>query len=75
MPVKTLTPLTVHVTCGEKTCASEPGQFCVFFGSVRFGTKSVCRLFPSEDHSYTKLEEDYSGGWIQRRTACLNSQK
>lgn len=61
--------LSIEIECGELTCASEPGKFCPFVGSVKMGTKTVCRLFPSEDKSYTVLED--KDGWVQKCPACL----
>ena len=63
--------LAISITCGELTCASEPGKFCRFSGTRRFGTEFVCMLFPSED-SFTHLV--IKNGWAQRCNACLASQ-
>lgn len=60
--------IKLNLDCGESTCASEPGKFCQFFGSMRFGTIAVCRLFPSDDGAQTELFE--KDGWIQRCEAC-----
>jgi hypothetical protein len=65
--------LKIDIECGEKTCASEPGKFCEFFGSMKFGQVPVCRLFPSiDDNPYTILED--KDGWTQRCTRCLDSE-
>jgi hypothetical protein len=67
--------LKVDIECGEKTCASEAGKFCEFFGSIKFGQVPVCTLFPSgEENRYSPhtilVEKD---GWTQRCTKCLDS--
>lgn len=72
--------LKIQISCGEKTCASEPGKFCRFFGSINFGSTPVCVLFPSEDNSYTKLfqNEDKDSkifGWTERCKSCLNIEE
>jgi hypothetical protein len=65
--------LNFKIECGEKTCASEPGKFCNFFGATHFGQRAVCRLFPSEEGSHTKLEE--KDGWMQRCIMCVQNSK
>lgn len=62
--------LRIPIVCGATTCASEPGVFCRFLGSIRFGSVPVCTLFPSTLESYTFLETDTPDGWIQRCDAC-----
>jgi hypothetical protein len=65
--------LKVDIECGLETCASVPGKFCEFFGSIKFGQVSVCRLFPSvDDNPYTILVE--KDGWTQRCRRCLDSE-
>ena len=63
----------IQINCGETTCASEPGKFCNFFGTMRFGTSPLCRLFPSENDAYTPLTE--KDGWVQRCEQCISSTK
>ena len=64
--------LTIEIECGENTCASKPGQFCKYMGSVKFGQVPVCCLFPSEkETSWTLLEE--KDGWVQRCKPCIDS--
>ena len=60
--------LEIIIECGEHTCASEPGKFCRFLGSMRFGTIPLCLLFPDRESSHTLLEE--KDGWLQRCDAC-----
>lgn len=64
--------LRIPIKCGEQTCASKPGEFCQFLGTVRFGSVPVCRLFPSHIDSHTFLEE--ADGWIQRCDACKEAK-
>lgn len=61
--------LNILIECGEKTCASSPGKFCKYLWVRRFGTESVCSLFPSEPDTCTVL--DAEDGWTQRCQACL----
>ena len=61
--------ITLKVDCGETTCASTPGNFCQFFGTMRFGTVPLCRLFPSIGDTFTELHE--KDGWVQRCASCI----
>lgn len=65
--------LRIPITCGEKTCASEPGKFCTFVGTNHFGTVWVCTLFPDGEATSTTLVEE--GGWLQRCEACLKHEE
>lgn len=53
--------LELKINCGEKTCASKPGEFCRFF-LHSFGTPS-CFLFGT-------LWDD-EDGWVRRHEDCL----
>jgi hypothetical protein len=64
--------LAVHIECGKHTCASEPGKFCQFAGTIKFGSTYVCRLFPG-DGSYTLLKD--KDGWLQRTRACMEAER
>jgi hypothetical protein len=61
--------LNIEIECGGNTCASEPGKFCRFLGTTHFGTRPVCRLFPTPEDSHASLKE--KDGWVQRCKACL----
>lgn len=61
--------LALDIECGERTCAVTRGVFCRFLGSVKCGQVPVCRLFPSDDHTYTLLDD--VDGWVQRCEECL----
>jgi len=65
--------LSIH--CGELTCASEPGKFCQFLGSMKLGQIPVCMLFPSKDGSHTVLKnnKDNGEGWTLRCRDCLQN--
>ena len=65
--------LEIEISCGRTTCATEPGKFCRFTGTARFGTITVCSLFPSDKHSYTELKD--VDGWIIRCEDCMNGEK
>lgn len=54
----------LEVTCGELTCASDPGNFCQFVRTERFGTQWVCGLFDRP------LFDD-ENGWLKRCDQCL----
>lgn len=68
----TLKIIKIEIKCGENTCASAPGVFCRFLGTVRFGAVSVCRLFPDHTDSHTVLDE--VDGWVQRCDACKEAK-
>lgn len=65
--------ITIELQCGKNTCASEPGKFCQFLGTVRFGTIDVCRLFPDEDTAWTRLH--HVNGWLHRCHACILAER
>lgn len=65
--------VVINIRCGERTCARTAGEFCQYFGSIRFGMVPVCRLFPSDDNSYTELEA--VDGWTLRCKDCLTLTK
>lgn len=65
--------LTIRIECGKKTCAKEPGKFCKFFGTKKFGSIPTCCLFPSEDQIYTELE--VVNDWTVRCQACLDAEE
>ena len=71
--------LTIGIECADKTCAVEPGKFCKYLGSRRFGTVFVCSLFPGEPLllAYPKVYTDLHDldGWVQRCPACLAAEK
>lgn len=72
--------LVLIIESGEKTCASEPGQFCLFFGSQKFGMQPVCMLFPDSEGPHTKLvvagtEDPTEGGWVLRCPSCLEAEE
>ena len=48
---------------GKKTCAVEPGKFCRFMYTKRFGTEPVCHLFGAN-----LFDVD---GWVNRCPECL----
>jgi hypothetical protein len=70
------TAINFVIDCGEKTCATEPGKFCKFFGTKKFGIIPVCVLFPSDIGAFTVLREGNglsigSGFWTLRCNECL----
>lgn len=67
--------LAIDVQCGEKTCATEPGKFCQYVGSRRFGTQPVCLLFPGNNAAHTDLFPIEDTGWLRRCAPCLAAEK
>jgi hypothetical protein len=73
-----MTIIQFEIKCGEESCAREEGKFCRFLGSRKFGSVSVCLLFPSknpgrkESGASTSLEE--KNGWVLRCLACLDAE-
>lgn len=53
--------LVFEIECGEKTCASQKGNFCRFFRGL-----NSCYLFGS---LFDK------NGWVQRHEDCLRMAK
>lgn len=67
------TRITLEIECGETTCAIEPGRFCRFLGSKKFGSISVCMLFPDPDGRGSDTMVWDKDGWVQRCPACLRA--
>lgn len=65
--------LKIPITCGEETCASEPGVFCQFLGSRNLGMVPICCLFPSGREVYTNLytTDGQETSWLARCPDCL----
>lgn len=55
--------IKVEISCGERTCASEPGVFCQQLGAKSFGTSPCCMFF-----SVPLYQID---GWVQRCSQCI----
>jgi hypothetical protein len=71
MRIKKMTRnITMSINCGEKTCASEPGEFCKYAISRVDGFNPTCRLFekPLKD-------EGEPTGWLKRCKECMESEK
>ena len=65
--------IRLTITSGERSCASSPGEFCIFLLSTNFGTRWRCQIFDSSDtREQTGLKE--VDGWIQRHPGCLASE-
>lgn len=58
--------IPIEIECGEKTCASEPGQYCHLFADDMRGG-GVCYL-------YGKISQN-KDGWIERHPRCLETAK
>ena len=71
--------LKIEIDCGDNLCASEPGKFCEYLGSRRYGTTPVCMLFPQADpnpHNVGGATDLHDvGGWVQRCDACLAAEE
>ena len=68
--------LKLALECDKETCFNKSSKkFCQFFGAVHFGQTAVCRLFPSDDRSYTKLRnsQDDGLGYSLRCEQCLKA--
>lgn len=70
--------LNLEIECGEITCASEPGKFCRFLTTRRFGTVHFCRLWYDQDEKGRPLPLDTVDGspegWLKRRPECLAAE-
>jgi len=76
--------VSFDIECGETTCASEPGKFCKFLGTIHFGCTPVCTLFNPTDHQMCRGEdililstraEGERDGWVQRCPECMEQAK
>ena len=68
--VSTGRELQIRINAGETTCATEPGNFCIFFCTRKFGGVWFCYLFSK------KLYDEDGGltGWLQRCPECLAAE-
>jgi hypothetical protein len=70
--------ITLEIDCGERTCASEPGKFCPYTVSRKFGQSWFCNLFKTffSDGSVVDVELfDHGTGWLQRCQACIDAEQ
>jgi hypothetical protein len=67
--------LNIVIDCGEKTCASKPGEFCSRLLVTRMGTQWVCGAFLDEQCNNVELREDRESGWLQRCDQCLEAEQ
>ncbi len=68
------TKIAFEIECGGLTCSSEPGKFCQFVTTSRFGTQFHCHLFSEQstyDHRIMPLDE--IDGWLKRHDGCLKN--
>ena len=64
--------IKIKIECGEHTCASEPGKFCGYAGTVRM-SDPICFLFHTHDKRggfKPYVELDAIDGWTQRCQQC-----
>lgn len=67
--MKTKRKLSIVIEAGESTCASEPGKFCSWAGSRKFGQIGYCTLF-NED-----LDDKEGTSWLARLPACMEAEQ
>jgi hypothetical protein len=60
---------TIKFTCGETTCASEPGKFCRFLRTRHYGQDNLCHAFFEPEFGAVQLED--KDGWVLRCPQCL----
>ena len=63
------------INCGEKTCASEPGKFCKWVRTRKFGAIYFCHLWHAEDIHGKQQSLEEKDGWLMRRPECLNAEE
>ena len=63
--------LTITIECGENTCASSPGRFCLYIQAEATGHNPSCYLFGKQ------LRDENGGmlGWLQRCKECKEAEK
>ena len=67
--------LQLQINCGEKTCASEPGKFCRFVRTRKFGTIHFCSLWHDTDDKGRPVPLEEVDGWLLRRSACFANER
>ena len=67
--------LQLPITCGDKTCASEPGKFCRFLQATKFGQNHFCLIWHETDGRGKPLPIEEKDGWLQRRSECLTHEE
>lgn len=65
--------LNISITCGEKTCGSDIGEFCEFLRQTHSGQKWLCGIFGTDAEEYTILLKG-KDGWLLRCAACLHKE-
>jgi len=56
--------IRLEINCGENTCASESGKFCVFLRTKKFGTLYYCQIFHAKDMRGQPISLEEKDGWL-----------
>lgn len=66
--------LQLHIDCGERTCSSEPGKFCIFVRTRMFGTIHFCSIWHDMDYRGRPTPLEEADGRLLRCAACLAAE-
>jgi len=66
--------LKLSINCGETTCASEPGKFCKYLFTRKFGTLIYCQIFSEIDDRGKPFSLELVDGWTRRHSLCLQHE-
>ena len=67
--------LQLRIDCGERTCSPEPGKFCRFLRTRKFGTVYFCSIWHDMDDKGRPVPLEEEDGWLMRRSACLDNER
>jgi hypothetical protein len=76
--------LEIPIECGEMTCASEPGKFCPYVMTQRWGQDWYCQLFSDTLKKFTSADcrraslsttKPGEQGWLKRHPKCLELER
>jgi len=67
--------IRLEINCGENTCASEPGKFCVFLRTNKFGTLYYCQIFHAKDNRGQPIALEEKDSWLLRCLACKLAER
>lgn len=63
--------VSIELECGERTCASKPGEFCRFLVAKADGSWPRCVLFGQ----YVFDGDGSIQGWLLRCSECLAAER
>jgi len=66
--------LQLEIESGVETCASEPGDFCKYLRTRKFGSITYCEIWHDINCRGQPSPIDDKDGWLQRREECMKAE-